>query len=180
MEHAEWNTRNWLPARDYDKVTDMKIRTGMRAFLTLLATMAALVAVAETLFRLSGDSGVQDSLSGVFGEGFTRCYGFLGEVAVHAPYYALFVVGPITNLILCIPFAGVLLYGGLSSGSGSNLLFLVGIVGLQVNAMIAAFNMLPVSVLDGKKVLAWNPVVFITLIVAAFGILVASFYLFTA
>ncbi|MGA2162658.1 MAG: peptidase M50 [Methanoregula sp.] len=88
--------------------------------------------------------------------------------------------GPITNLILCIPFAGLLLYGGLSSGFSSNLFTLVGVVGLQVNAMIAAFNMLPVSVLDGRKVLAWNPVLFAILIVAAFGILVSSFYLFTA
>ena len=45
--------------------------------------------------------------------------------------------------------------------------------------MIAAFNMLPVSVLDGRKVLAWNPAVFVVLIVAAFGVLVASFYLFS-
>ncbi len=52
---------------------------------------------------------------------------------------------------------------------------MAGMVGLQVNAMIAAFNMLPVSVLDGKKVLAWNPVVFAVLIIAAFGILLASF-----
>ena len=29
---------------------------------------------------------------------------------------------------------------------------MIGMIGLQVNAMIAAFNMLPVSVLDGKKV----------------------------
>ena len=43
--------------------------------------------------------------------------------------------------------------------------------------MIAAFNMLPVSVLDGRKVLAWNPVLFVILIVAAFGVLVGSFYL---
>jgi Zn-dependent protease len=35
--------------------------------------------------------------------------------------------------------------------------------------MIAAFNMLPVSVLDGRKVLAWNPAVFAVLILAAFG-----------
>jgi enediyne biosynthesis protein E5 len=61
--------------------------------------VAVLVAVVETLFRLGGDSGVQNYLSGVFGPGFTRCYDFLGEIAVHAPYYALFVVGPITNLI---------------------------------------------------------------------------------
>jgi Zn-dependent protease len=49
-------------------------------------------------------------------------------------------------------------------------------VGLQVNAMIAAFNMLPVSVLDGRKVLAWNPAIFAVLIIAAFGVLIATFY----
>lgn len=86
--------------------------------------------------------------------------------------------GPLTNLILCIPFAGLLLYGGLSSGFGANIFTIIGIIGLQVNAMLAAFNMLPVSVLDGRKVLAWNPVVFIALIGAAFAVLVASFYLF--
>ncbi len=86
--------------------------------------------------------------------------------------------GPITNLLLCIPFAGIFLYGLMGAGSGANLFTLVGMIGLQVNAMIAAFNMLPVSVLDGKKVLSWNVPVFITLIVAAFGILIASFYFF--
>ena len=50
-------------------------------------------------------------------------------------------------------------------------------IGLQVNAMIAAFNMLPVSVLDGKKVWAWNKGVFLVLIIAAFGALWASFVL---
>jgi Zn-dependent protease len=84
--------------------------------------------------------------------------------------------GPITNLLLCIPFAGVLLYGGISSSLTGNLATLIGTVGLQVNAMIAAFNMLPVSVLDGRKVLAWNAGVFIVLIVAAFGLLFLSFY----
>ncbi|WAC04990.1 MAG: peptidase M50 [Methanoregula sp.] len=84
--------------------------------------------------------------------------------------------GPVTNLILCIPFTALILYGGLSSGITGNLATLVGMMGLQVNAMIAAFNMLPVSVLDGRKVLAWNPIVFAILIVAAFGTLLLSFY----
>jgi Zn-dependent protease len=53
----------------------------------------------------------------------------------------------------------------------------IGMIGLQVNAMIAAFNMLPVSVLDGKKVWAWNKGVFLVLIIAAFGALWASFVL---
>lgn len=86
--------------------------------------------------------------------------------------------GPAVNLLLCIPFAALLLLSGMISLPilSRNLLALVGMVGLQVNAMIAAFNMLPVSVLDGKKVLAWNPAVFAVLIIAAFGILLASFY----
>ena len=31
--------------------------------------------------------------------------------------------GPVINLILCIPFAGLLLYGGISSGFGANRLY---------------------------------------------------------
>lgn len=46
----------------------------------------------------------------------------------------------------------------------------LGLAGLQINAMIAAFNMLPVSVLDGRKVLEWNIGAFLVLIVAAFGL----------
>jgi Zn-dependent protease len=75
--------------------------------------------------------------------------------------------GPITNLVLCIPFAALMLFGG-------GLLGVVGLVGLRINAMIAAFNMLPVSVLDGRKVLAWNPAVFAVLMAASAGLLVWS------
>lgn len=87
--------------------------------------------------------------------------------------------GPAVNLLLCIPFALILLVSGMISLPvlSRNLLSLLGLVGLQVNAMLAAFNMLPVSVLDGKKVLAWNPAVFAVLIAAAFGILIGSYYL---
>ena len=86
--------------------------------------------------------------------------------------------GPAVNLLLCIPFAGLLVFGG-SGGLllTGNFITKIGIVGLQVNAMIAAFNMLPVSVLDGKKVLAWNKPIFAVLIIAAFGTLVGSYYL---
>jgi len=36
--------------------------------------------------------------------------------------------------------------------------------------------MLPISVLDGRKVLAWNAGVFVIMILAAFGMLLLSFY----
>jgi len=80
--------------------------------------------------------------------------------------------GPITNLVLCIPFAALVLLTG-----GAGLLGLVGIVGLRINAMIATFNMLPISVLDGRKVLDWNPAVFAVLIVASVGLLFWSLLL---
>lgn len=81
--------------------------------------------------------------------------------------------GPAVNLLLCGAFAALSVLSGALS---LPLLSIVGRVGLQVNAMIAAFNMLPVSVLDGKKVLAWNPAVFLLLIGSAFGILLASYF----
>ncbi len=75
--------------------------------------------------------------------------------------------GPITNLVLCIPFAALMLFGG-------GLIGLVGLVGLRVNAMIATFNMLPISVLDGRKVLAWSPVAFALLMITSVGALIGS------
>ena len=82
--------------------------------------------------------------------------------------------GPIVNLLLCIPFAGLLMAGGSGVSLSGSIITIIGMVGLQVNAMIAAFNMLPVSILDGRKVLDWNVVVFIVLIGAAFGMLFVS------
>lgn len=73
--------------------------------------------------------------------------------------------GPITNLVLCIPFAALVLFGG-------GILQLVGLIGFQVNAMVAFFNMLPVSVLDGRKVLAWNKGIFAVLFVLSLGTLI--------
>jgi Zn-dependent protease len=84
--------------------------------------------------------------------------------------------GPLTNLLICIPFT-VLAYLPIivpSIGFAYDILPAIGIIGLQVNAMIATFNMLPVSVLDGKKILAWNPLVFGVMIVGAIAVLYLS------
>jgi Zn-dependent protease len=82
--------------------------------------------------------------------------------------------GPIINLLLGIPFAGLVLIGN----SSGNLLSQIGVFGIQINAMIASFNMLPISILDGRKVMSWNLPVFALLIIASFGLLVGSFYVF--
>jgi len=64
--------------------------------------------------------------------------------------------------------------GGSGVSLSGSIITIIGMVGLQVNAMIAAFNMLPVSILDGRKVADWNLAVFVVLIVAAFGMLFIS------
>jgi Zn-dependent protease len=85
--------------------------------------------------------------------------------------------GPTTNLLLCIPFAGLFLIGGPLGMMPNALLYQIGIFGIQINAMIAAFNMLPISILDGNKVLSWNIPVFILLLATSFAMLVSSFYI---
>lgn len=131
---------------------------------TMLVVAVALAALVGVVFAAPGATVIYDT-GRVGGGGINREQN--GKISA---------AGPVTNLLLCIPFAGLLLYGGVSSNLTGNVATLIGMVGLQVNAMIAAFNMLPVSVLDGRKVLAWNPVVFAILIVAAFGTLLLSVY----
>jgi Zn-dependent protease len=131
---------------------------------TMLVVAVALAALVGVVFAAPGATVIYDT--GRFGGGgINREQN--GKISA---------AGPVTNLLLCIPFAGLLMYGGVSANLTGNIAPLIGMIGLQVNAMIAAFNMLPVSVLDGRKVLAWNPVVFAILIVSAFGTLLLSFY----
>lgn len=78
--------------------------------------------------------------------------------------------GPATNLVLCAIFAGVYFVGA----NLSPWVMILGMMGVQINAMLAAFNMLPVSVLDGKKVLDWDKGVFAVLFVASFGAVIAA------
>jgi Zn-dependent protease len=77
--------------------------------------------------------------------------------------------GPGINLLLAIPFIA-------AAFLGTGLVAVIGAMGWQVNSMLAAFNMLPVGGLDGKKILAWNLLVFLALIGAAFVLLYLSFF----
>jgi Zn-dependent protease len=77
--------------------------------------------------------------------------------------------GPGINLLLAIPFITAVFLG-------TDLVAVIGAMGWQVNSMLAAFNMLPVGGLDGKKILAWNPGIFLLLIGVAFVLLYFSFF----
>ncbi len=71
--------------------------------------------------------------------------------------------GPITNIILAILF--LILYFIIPIKDSLILSFLD--YGFKINALLAAFNMIPVMPFDGAKVIAWHKgVYFITLVVA--------------
>ena len=56
--------------------------------------------------------------------------------------------GPLMNVLLALAFMPLVGMGGFLGE--------IGWLGVRINLVLAAFNMLPISVLDGKKVLAWS------------------------
>lgn len=110
--------------------------------------------------------------------GATMIYSRDGRMMTREESGIISIAGPAVNLVLCVPFFLMIVAGAAlgypGSGILSLILFLTGMVGLSVNSMIAFFNMLPISVLDGKKVFAWNPAVFAVAIVLSLGLILLS------
>jgi Zn-dependent protease len=120
---------------------------------TMLTVAIALAALTGFVFAAPG-------ATMIYGQGLTKREN--GIISV---------VGPVSNLVLIALFA---IIAFAAQSIGNEILFIIGLVGMQVNGMLAAFNMLPVGNLDGKKVLAWNPLVFGVVIVLAFGSVYAA------
>ena len=62
--------------------------------------------------------------------------------------------GPMVNFILGFLFIPLLWAGGL--------LLAIGQMGVEINFLLAVFNMIPMGMFDGAKVLAWNKYVWAT------------------
>jgi Zn-dependent protease len=103
--------------------------------------------------------------------GATVIYGQPGREMTKRENGIISVAGPVVNLCLGVLFF-VILIAGFAVQSAP--VIILGTVGLSVNGMIAFFNMLPISVLDGKKVLAWNPVIFAVVILLSLGMILFS------
>ncbi|MDD5473936.1 MAG: hypothetical protein PHU34_07275 [Candidatus Methanoperedens sp.] len=76
--------------------------------------------------------------------------------------------GPLSNLLLALLFFPLL--------SESGILYEIGKYGVTVNIALALFNMIPFSVFDGKKVWAWNKLVYLAAVFAALFLLVLSVF----
>ncbi len=77
--------------------------------------------------------------------------------------------GPMTNIVLAIIFLIPLLIFGSSGMIGEILGF-----GLQINALLGAFNMIPVMPFDGAKIIAWSKGVYYVALIVAVGLYLVS------
>ncbi len=78
-----------------------------------------------------------------------------GPLITNKQYGKIAAAGPVMNLFLAFAFMPLL--------NGTGFLNDIGRLGVIINMMLAGFNMLPISILDGRKVLAWSPIVYIGL-----------------
>ena len=83
--------------------------------------------------------------------------------------------GPVTNIAIALGLILTLLAlpKGSSFGGLLQTIYLFGAA--QVNAFLAAFNLLPIMPLDGAKVLAWNKPVYGGLMIIAVGLVAVTF-----
>ncbi|MBN1762996.1 MAG: site-2 protease family protein [Methanomicrobia archaeon] len=97
-----------------------------------------------------------------------------GAVMIFNPYLTreengkIAVAGPMINVLLAFLFFA--LYSLVPYG----IVGLIGTFGMTINAWLAVFNLIPISVLDGRKVLAWDKRVYGVAVGIALSTLVVS------
>jgi Zn-dependent protease len=78
------------------------------------------------------------------------------------------VAGPMVNLLIALLFLPVAVF------FQGTLVGIVGLIGLEVNAFLGAFNLVPFGPLDGAKVFRWNVLIWLPMIVVLAGLYVFS------
>ncbi len=92
----------------------------------------------------------------------------IGGVTRIDTYGKIAAAGPLVNILLAAAF-GVLVKAGINPSLPLYDTYRIGLfsTGYQINAWLALFNLLPIGILDGAKVLAWNKKVWLGLISVA-------------
>lgn len=98
-----------------------------------------------------------------------------GAVMIFGPHITrsqngrIAIAGPIMNLLLALLFLPLVLVG-------NDFVREIGTYGIIINIFIAAFNMLPFGVLDGRKALYWSKKAYLLTTFASFGMLICAMF----
>lgn len=82
------------------------------------------------------------------------------------------IAGPLTNITLSTIFTAVVAIGAPST------IQVITVFGALINAIIALFNLIPFSILDGLKVFRWNKAVWALAFTASLILTIVSYYYF--
>ncbi len=85
----------------------------------------------------------------------------IGNIASWSHYGKVAISGPVTNIALGILFFAMRLL------TGNQYWFAIATVGLQINASLALFNLIPIGVFDGAKIIRWNKYAWGAAVIAA-------------
>ncbi len=80
--------------------------------------------------------------------------------------------GPITNLVLAVVFLGIKFLP-----FNIELLSMISLYGFIINVWIGLFNLIPFGIFDGRKILAWNKMVYYSLAGVALAMLFLQGYI---
>lgn len=94
-----------------------------------------------------------------------------GRTIGKSRYGRISAMGPIMNFIMAILFLALFLY------VPNGLLNSIGRYGLEINAWLGLFNLIPLAMFDGKKIWDWNRIVWIALLVVALGLMSLTYIL---
>jgi len=79
------------------------------------------------------------------------------------------IAGPLVNIFLAVLFAPLIIAGLIIPDVNlSWTLYIIGYIGFIINSTMAAFNMLPGSILDGAKVYDWDKTIWAVVAAVAF------------
>lgn len=86
-------------------------------------------------------------------------------------YGIVSLTGPVINMLLFLFFALILLGSAASGVKLSDVVAEICGLGMYINAFLAVFNLLPIFILDGAKVFAWDWRVWLAAFLVAGGML---------
>ncbi|MBT7187582.1 hypothetical protein HN807_03170 [Candidatus Bathyarchaeota archaeon] len=89
----------------------------------------------------------------------------IGNIASWSHYGKVALSGPVTNIVLGILFFAMSLFTAPQSYWGA-----LANVGMGINSSLALFNLIPIGVFDGAKIIKWNKYAWVATVIAA-GIL---------